>query len=380
MNPRVVVLSASVGAGHLRAADAVTLALKKLVPEAEVENRDVLEFTNPLFRRVYGKAYLDLVNRAPHLVGYIYDQLDRESRSNHRHSDRLRLAIDKLNVQPFENWLLERECDLIINTHFLPAERIALLRLKGKLKTPQVTVCTDFDTHRLWVNQPTDRYFCATQEGSLHLQHWGIPASDIDVLGIPIDPVFSVPANREECLRNQHVEGDRPIVLQSCGGFGVGPVEGVFNSILAVEMPIDLIVVCGRNAKLKTALGKLPVPERHRVHLRGLTTEMDQLMGIADVIVSKPGGLTTSEILARGVPMVVVNPIPGQESRNSDYLLENGAAVKANHPSSLTWKVAQLLEDPARLERMRAAARAIGHPRAAFDVAQRSLAMIGVTP
>jgi processive 1,2-diacylglycerol beta-glucosyltransferase len=378
MKPRVLVLSASVGAGHLRAADAVAKALAQIAPDVQVENRDVLEFTNPLFRRVYGKAYLDLVNRAPHLVGFIYDHLDRESRSNHRNGDRFRMAMDKLNVQPFEQWLLESKCDLVINTHFLPAERISLLRQKGKLSVPQVTVCTDFDTHRLWVNQPTDRYFCPTAEGALHLQHWGVPADDIEITGIPIDPVFAAPADRPACLAQQNIPGDRPVVLQLCGGFGVGPVEGVFNSILAVETPIDLVVVCGRNAKLKTALAKLSVPVRHRVHLRGLTTEIDQLMACANVVVSKPGGLTTSEILARAVPMVVVNPIPGQESRNSDFLLENCAAVKANHPSSLTAKVSQLLDSPERLERMRTAARTIGRPRAAFDVVERSLAMIGV--
>ena len=207
-----------------------------------------------------------------------------------------------------------------------------------------------------------------------------MPRADIEITGIPVDPAFSRPANREACLQQFNLVGDRPIVLQMCGGFGVGPVEGVFESLLEANTPMDLVVVCGRNAKLKTALAALPVPERHRAHILGFTTEMDQLMGCADVVVSKPGGLTTSEILARGLAMVIVNPIPGQEDCNSDYLLENGAAVKANHPSSLSRKLNVLLASRDRLLAMQAAARRLGTPRAAYDVARRSLELIGVAP
>jgi processive 1,2-diacylglycerol beta-glucosyltransferase len=378
MPPRILVLSAAVGAGHLRAAEAVEAALRQVVPSAEVENHDVLKFTNAVFRRVYGQFYLDLVNRAPHLLGYIYDLTDQPSRSGRNRTDRLRLAVEKLNLRRFERLVTERPWDLIINTHFLPAELIARLTSDGKLTVPQVTVCTDFDTHRLWVNQPCRRYFCATDEGAQYLQHWGVPAGDIDVTGIPIHPAFSQPADRAACLRAHGLVGDRPVVLQLCGGFGVGPVESLVRGLLAIEHPLELVVVCGRNEELKGELQRLSAPPRHRVHLLGFTREIDQLMAAADLIVSKPGGLTTSETLARGLPMVIVNPIPGQESRNSDYLLENGAAIKVNHPALLPMKVTRLLDDPARLARMRDAARSLGHPRAAFDVVERSLKLIGV--
>lgn len=378
MKTRVVVLSASVGAGHLRAAEAVELALKQIAPEVEVQNRDVLDFTNAVFRRVYAKAYLDLVNNFPHFVGYFYDWLEGDGEVRPRTRDKLRQAAQKLNLLPFERFLHDEQWDLVINTHFLPAELISKLRTSGKLNLPQVTVCTDFDTHRLWVNQPTDRYFCATDEGSLHLQHYGVPAADIDVTGIPIHPVFAEPVDRARCLSQQGLTIDRPVLLQLCGGFGVGPVEAVFRSLLAVEKPVQIVVVCGRNEELKEALEKISAGDRHRVKILGFTTEVDQLMGCAELVISKPGGLTTSECLARGLPMVIVNPIPGQESRNSDYLLESGAGVKVNHVCTLTAKINELLNNPERLARLRAAAKAIGHPQAAFDVARRSLAVIGV--
>jgi processive 1,2-diacylglycerol beta-glucosyltransferase len=376
MKPRVLVLSASVGAGHLRAAEAVESALRQTHPEIDVENHDVLGFTNAVFRRVYGTAYLDLVNRAPHLLGYFYDRLDLPSRSGRNRTDRIRLAVEKLNLRRFEQFLTSQHWDLVINTHFLPAELIARLTRDRELAMPQVTVCTDFDTHRMWVNQPCRRYFCATDEGAYYLAHWGVPQQDIEVTGIPIDPRFAEPADRAACLASQGLVGDRPVVLQLCGGFGVGPVEELYRALLEIERPLELVVVCGRNEELTSQLGLIAPPQRHRVRLLGFTREIDQLMGCADVLVSKPGGLTTSEALARGLPMVVANPIPGQESRNSDYLLERGAAIKVNHPALLTLKLSRLLDDPGRLARMRETARSLGHPRAAFDVAERSLGLI----
>jgi processive 1,2-diacylglycerol beta-glucosyltransferase len=376
MAPRILVLSASVGAGHLRAAQAVELALRRVVPEATVRNVDVLELTNAVFRRIYGQAYLDLVNQAPHVLGYFYDYLDRPTRSGKHRTDKFRLALQKLNLVPFMRFLQEQPWDLVINTHFLPAEIIASLRKKGKLSVPQVTVTTDFETHRLWVNQPCERYYTATEEGALYLTSWGVPASDIFPTGIPIHPIFSEPKDRAACLARHGLAGDRPVVLQLAGGFGVGPIEKLFQAILEVELPLDVVVVAGRNEKLKTQLQKIPSPERHRVKVLGFTDQIDELMAVADLVVSKPGGLTTSETLARGAAMVIVNPIPGQESRNSDFLLENGAAIKVNNVATLSYKLTSLLRLPDRLDKLKANARQLSRPQAAFDVVKNALELI----
>jgi len=372
MPKRVLVLSASVGAGHLRAAQGVELALRQLDPDAFVKNVDVLELTNAAFRRVYGKAYLDLVNRLPHVLGYFYDLMDRP-RSQLRKSDRLRLVAEKLNMAPFLRFLQTEAWDVIVNTHFLPAELIASLRKQGKFSTPQLTVTTDFETHRLWVNQPCEHYFSATEEGAAYLTHWGVPASDVTVTGIPIHPVFSLPKDRDECVKRQGLAGDRPIVLQLSGGFGVGPIEDIFRSILTIEVPVEVVVVAGRNVEVKERLEQISPPERHRVKILGFTDQIDELMAVADVVVSKPGGLTTSEVLARGAAMAVVNPIPGQESRNSDFLLENGAAVKINNVATLALKLTPLLRDPSKLARLKENALRISKPHAAFDIARRAL-------
>jgi processive 1,2-diacylglycerol beta-glucosyltransferase len=376
MPPRILVLSASVGAGHLRAAEAVELALRQTVPDAVVRNLDVLEMTNRVFRRLYGKFYLDLVNLAPHALGYFYDLMDQPSRSGKNRSDRLRLALQKLNLGPFMKFLKSEPWDLVINTHFLPAEIIASLRKRGELSLPQVTVTTDFDTHRLWVNAPCERYFAATEEGAIYLHHWGVPAEQIFVTGIPIHPVFSAPKDRLDCLVKHGLAQERPVILQLSGGFGVGPIEKLFEAILQTHKPIQLVTITGRNEALREQLAAKAPPPRHQVKVLGFTKEIDELMQAADLVVSKPGGLTTSEVLARSAVMVIVNPIPGQESRNSDYLLENGAAIKVNNAATLAYKLDGLLHEAGRLEHLRANVRRLAKPRAAFDVVASALELM----
>jgi len=376
MGPKLLVLSASVGAGHVRAAEAVELAIRELTPDAVVKNVDVMSLTNALFRRVYAKSYLDLVNKSPHVLGYFYDVMDQPSRSGKHRGDRLRLAVEKLNLKPFTRFLESEQWDLVINTHFLPAEIIASLRKQNRFAVRQVTVTTDFETHRLWVNQPCDHYFTATEEGARYLCRWGVPSTDITTTGIPIHPVFRTPKDRATCLTKHGLTGGRPVILQMAGGFGVGPIEKLYRALLDVEVPLEVMVVAGRNQELKTQLETVPVPPRHHAKIFGFTKDIDELMAGADLVMSKPGGLTTSETLARGAAMVIVNPTPGQEFRNSDFLLENGAAIKANNIATLAYKVTSLLREPGRLDQLKANALRLARPNAAFDVARRALALL----
>src|SRR5690242_8703710 len=213
MSSNILVLSASVGAGHMRAAQAVELALRQLAPDANVKNVDVLTLTSAPFRKMYGEAYLDLVNKVPHVLGYIYDYLDKPRRHDSRR-DKLRLVLEKLNLKKFRDFLQESPWDVVVNTHFLPAEIIASLRREGKLTVPQITVTTDFETHRLWVNEPCEHYTSATAEGAAYLRHWGVPEGNVTATGIPIHPVFSEPKDRGECLKRQGLLGDRSVILQ----------------------------------------------------------------------------------------------------------------------------------------------------------------------
>jgi processive 1,2-diacylglycerol beta-glucosyltransferase len=286
--------------------------------------------------------------------------------------DRLRLVVERLNLAKLCDLLECDAWDVIVNTHFLPAEIIAQLKRDRKIETPQIVVTTDFETHRLWVYKPVEQYTTATEEGAAYLKHWGV-TSRIDVTGIPIHPVFSQAKPRDEMINAHGLAAGLPAILQLAGGFGVGPIATIYQQILSIERPLQVIVVAGKNAKAKAQIESIDVPARHRTKILGFTDQMDELMAAADVVVSKPGGLTTSEVLARGAAMAIVNPIPGQESRNSDYLLENGAAIKINNLGTLSYKLGALLDNTERLRTIRERARAIAKPQAAFDVARLAL-------
>jgi processive 1,2-diacylglycerol beta-glucosyltransferase len=210
-------------------------------------------------------------------------------------------------------------------------------------------------------------------ETRVHLERLGVPPDAITVSGIPIDPVFAV-AKDVRAMRAKHgLAPDRTTILASTGGFGVGPVEALIHTLLEVQHPAQLVVICGRSEALKRQLDELaagrPPPLTPALHVVGYTTEMDEYMAAADLLVGKPGGLTSSEALARGLAPVIVHPIPGQEERNADHLLEAGVAIRCNNLPALAWKIDRLLDDPPRLAAMRANARRWARPHAARDIA-----------
>lgn len=376
--PRVLILAASVGTGHLRAADAVAAAVRQLRPGASVHTADVLRLCTSVFRFCYAQMYLELIRHAPALLGYIYDRIDRPVRlDGSRRWYRLRVWLEKTQLGPFLRLLASQPWDLVISTFFLPAEIIASLRLAGKFHASQALVVTDFESHRNWVTQPCERYFTATEEAALYLQYFGVPPGSTSVSGIPIHPTFGQPQDRAACLERFGLRGDRPVVLLMAGGHGAGPIEHPYRALLDVETPLEIVAITGHNQQAQARLQAIVPPSRHRATIVGYTDRMHELLAVAHLAVTKPGGLTVSEALASGVGLVLINPIPGQEQRNSDYLLEQGAAIKANHLPTLPHKIAELLRHPGHLEQIKKNARRLGRPRAAFAVAEESLGLIG---
>jgi processive 1,2-diacylglycerol beta-glucosyltransferase len=365
---RVLVLSVSAGAGHVRAAQAIERALIATGRVREVRHVDILQYTSKLFRRVYAEAYLDLVNRAPDVLGWLYDYFDEPWKH-----ERLRLALDTLNATRFIRLLKVAAPDWAVSTHFLPAEIIAWLRSKGQLTTRQAIVVTDFDVQGMWLTRHVDRYFVALDETRAHLERLGVSPATITVSGIPIDPVFAEPKDPRVMRMKHGLAPDLTTIIVSAGGFGVGPVEALVHSLLELRHPVQLVVICGRSAELKDRLDQLaaarPPQLTPGVRVVGYTTEMDEYMAAADLLVGKPGGLTSSEALARGLALVIVHPIPGQEERNADHLLEAGVAIRGNNLPALAWKIDRLLDDPMRLAAMRANARRLARPHAAQDIA-----------
>lgn len=370
----VLVCSASAGAGHMRAAEAVQKALARRRPDASVRHVDVLSLATPAFRRLYGQGYVDFVNSAPEVVGAVFDRTNRAA--PHPAARKLGSLLQRSQLRKFEDLVIESNPDLIIHTHFLPAELCERLRRKRKWAAPQAVVVTDYDVHRFWLCPGIDRYFVSRAENVEVLARLGEPREDVSVTGIPIDPEFSVPPDLQTLRHKHKVAPDRPLVLVLSGGFGVGPVAELAESLAGALTSAQMVVVAGRNEVLKDRVAKATAAFRSRVRVIGFTTEMREWMALADLIVTKPGGLTTSEALACGVPMVVTFPIPGQETRNATMLYEEGAAISGESPATVAWRVSQLLANPARIASMRSNARRLGRPNAAFDVADQALALL----
>ncbi len=372
MFKKVLILSASVGAGHLSAANALEKEFKRQNAAEEIKNIDVLNYTNPLFRRLYGKAYLDMVNTMPEVLGWMYDSLDKPW-----HNEKRRLALSKLNTQPFIKLLKNEKPDIAVCTHFLPAEIISWLKSKEKIACPQAIVVTDFDAHALWLAHHYEQYFVALDETKIHLSKLGIPADKITVSGIPIDPVFAEKKDKLAMREKFGLAKDKLTILVSAGGFGVGNIQNLLEALSELQTPAQIIAVCGRNEELKTKLQKLAVEKLNNKTVGfkpiGFTKEMDEYMSASDLIVGKPGGLTTSEALAKGLVFVIVNPIPGQEERNSDHLLEKGCAIRCNNLPVLAYKIDKLLADKERFETMKANALRLAHPHASNDIVRKLL-------
>lgn len=367
---KVLILSASAGAGHLRAAEAVEKAFLELKAANQVRNVDTLEYTNPLFRRLYSKAYIDIVNNAPELFGWFYEHYDKPW-----HNERRRLAFDKLNTRPFIKLLRRYQPDIAVCTHFLPAEIISWLKEKHKIRTRQVIIVTDFDIHAFWLCRHFEHYFVALDETKAHLIALGVPSDKVTVSGIPIDPVFSKPKNKIQMRRLHKLEPELPAILVSAGGFGVGPVEKIMQSLLKMKNAAQVIVICGNNKKLKDKVDKtlknVPADSPVRFRSVGYTNQMDSFMAASDLILGKTGGLTTSEALASGLAFVIVDPIPGQEQRNAEHLLEEGVAIKCNNWPVLAYKIDKLLDNPQRLARMKLKAQQLAKPSAAYDIVKK---------
>lgn len=374
MFDRVLILSASAGAGHVRAAQAIEKAFLQLNAAGELKNIDTLQYTNKLFEKLYSKAYIELVDKAPDLLGWLYNQTDNPWRFEKR-----RLAFDKLNARPFIKLLKEYQPDLAVCTHFLPAEIISWLKQKKGLATRQAIVVTDFDLHAMWLCRHYEHYFVALEETKLHLQELGVPPDKITVSGIPIDPVFAEHKDKIEMRKKLGLDAALPTILTSAGGFGVGPMEMLIQSLIKMRNRIQVIAVCGKNEELKNRLdtlsGQLDANSPVKIIPVGYTTQMDEYMSAADLLLGKPGGLTTSEALAKSLPIVIVHPIRGQEERNSDHLLEEGAAIRCNNLPILAYKIDKLLDDPPRLDEMRANVRRLARPTAAVDIVRKLLSL-----
>ena len=355
----------------MRAAEA--LRAYAALPEFTVEARhlDVMDFVTAAFRKIYTDFYIKLVNKAPALWGYLY-QMTNEAESDST-LEKFRRGLERLNTKSLLKAIADFQPDAIICTHLMPAELLSRMLHKRTLNCPVWVQVTDFDLHRLWVQEHMAGYFAASAEVAYRMQDQGIAEAAITVSGIPIMPAFAQPLDRTDCAQAFGLDPQRTTILLMGGGAGLGSLDAIAERLLALPGDFQLIVLAGKNAAALTALQLLAQRYPGRLLAQGFTDQVERLMACADFVITKPGGLTTSECLALGLPMIVNAPIPGQEERNADFLLEQGVALKAFDNVTLEYRVRYLLAHPAKLADMRHKAHALGRPDAARQVLERVL-------
>lgn len=360
---RVLILSTSAGSGHIKAAEAIESAFKSDPRVSAIQNINALDYTNTLFREFYSTLYTTLVKNAPDFLGWWYKTSDEPWRT-----DKARLMLDRLNTKPLVQLINDFAPDITVCTHFMPAGIISHLIAEKKLKAHLSIVVTDFDFHAMWLSRYFHRYFVALEETKAHLELLGIPSERITISGIPVTPGFAEPVDRKAFLSSLNLSPTRTTLLLSAGTVGIGPAAFIVERLKTLKSDTQTIVLCGKNEELFSEIQKNVADTPEKFLVLGYTDEMQKFMHSSDLFIGKPGGLTTAECLACNLPMLIVDPIPGQEERNSDHLLENGIAIKCNDLTTLAFKIDRLLAVPEKLQTMREATNSMARPNAAQTI------------
>jgi processive 1,2-diacylglycerol beta-glucosyltransferase len=379
MQKKIMVLSASTGSGHVRAAQAIEEACRKDKRVSEVLNIDTLDYTNKVFHRIYAKGYLEAVKSAPDLWAWAFDASDKPWQKSLVSS-----VMERLISQPLVKKIKEYQPDICICTHGMPSDIISTLIMQNEIQTNLGIVVTDYYVHALWLTDIFTRYFVAKKESAIHLSLLGLPSERIVVSGIPVMEAFSKKSARTGLRNKNGIPTDLPMVLLSAGNFGTMAAGDIMKILEQIKTPCRVVIVCGKNEKLKAELEEctadLDGSMACHFTLIGFTDVIHEYLAMSDLFIGKPGGLSTSECLVSGIPMIIWDPIPGQELFNTYHVLENGAGVMPNNALTIGFKVDQILADPKRLKQMSANALRLGFPLAARTIVDAMLENEDETP
>jgi processive 1,2-diacylglycerol beta-glucosyltransferase len=369
---RILIATVTAGGGHLAAAAALDEAWRALRPKDTVERVDLVKFFSPLHRKIHAEGYVRLVARAPELWGMIFTKTDNLKAA--RRLNRIQALFPSRARRRFADFVDQFKPDAVLCTHYEPVDALGQLRRKEKVKSPfVVSIVTDFEAHALWMDADVDLYCVATEETKARLVARGALPENVLANGIPIGAKFATKVDARAVRRTMGLRDDLPTLLVLSGGFGTGPVGKILAGLDKTKAEFQTVVVCGRNEELRRDLAAQD--RKHPTQVLGFASNMHELMVVSDLILTKPGGLTSSEALALGKPLFILDPIPGQEAANSDFLLERGAAAKVNRVEDLPFRIEQLLGSK-KLAEMAKAAKSLGRLKSATTVCEEVLARL----
>ena len=368
---RILILTLSVGAGHVRAAEVVQRALYDCIDPVEVRLLDALKVARSWFLTLYVRPYWWMLRRAPGLWRWLFERRQR-----------------KLHSATAPRWVFRRGCKEVLERlktyapHLVIANEIGAVEIavlgkrEGWFNAPILAVQTDFQTEPPWVQPEIDVYCVASEGARSQLVKWGISPNRILVCGVPVDPVFGIPFDKSELLRGLGLDSQRPVVLVMGGGMGPAPLDAIIERLELCGFPLQVLAVAGHNRTQEQALEHLRGKVALDLHVFGWADTIAEFMAAADLLITKPGGLTTTEALSAGLPMIVTQPIPGPEEQHLRYLEQQGVAVPAKTLEEIPQLVTRMLSKPEALAEMSRRQRDMSRPDAAHAIAQVGRALL----
>ncbi len=350
----ILIFYASYGGGHLNAAKAINEYIKKHYKDVHVELIDCMKYVNKTIEKVTTKAYNQMAKKAPWAWGRIYSDSQKGPLAHITSRSNKIMAIKLLRL------LREKQPDLIISTHPFGSQMCSYLKRKGKIHAKIATIMTDFAPHDQWLvgSDFTDYYFVAHDKMKKYLVRKGVDKDCIFPTGIPLSSKFLKSYDKEKILKELNLKSGKKTILFFGGGeFGLGKTRTVeiFEGFVRYCKDMQIIAIAGKNEKMKLAFDKIVsnYKRQNSIIVFEYTSQVPEFMSVSDLVVTKPGGLTTTESLASHLPMVVINPIPGQEEKNAKFLVKNGIAIWIKKEDNIEESLKNLFSDPEKLETMK---------------------------
>ncbi len=368
MGKKILLLYISEDSGHHCASIAIEKALKKLDTNIETLNINSFNYTNPILEKIINRTYMSVVKRTPEIWEYLYD-----NPKVMRQVQKLRDMIHRFNKGKLKTLLDEFKPDGIICTQAFPCGLIADYKKTFNLSTPLIGVLTDYAPHSYWIFDKVDRYIVPSAETGQKLIDNGVDPAKIMPFGIPIDEKFLERADKDEIFKKLSLGPNVSVILIMGGTQGLGPIKELVTLLDKSHLSLQMLIACGTNKKLYKWLERRKGRFKKKTIIFSFADNINELMHISTIIVTKPGGITTAEALAKGLPMIIVNPLPGQEAMNTKFLLKEGVAVKAENPADVAILLEELLYSKTKLRQMIDKARSLSKPDSAVSIAKLTL-------
>lgn len=371
---KILIFYGSYGGGHLSAAKSICDYIEKNYSDSQVELVDCVEYVNKLFNKLTTKAYKDFSKNARWIWKHLY--YDSESGS----LSRICNTINRLMAIKLNRLIQEFQPDLIISTHPFSSQMCAILKEKGKLNCKVATILTDYAPHNQWLvkSEFIDYYFVAQQGMVDDLVSRGVNKDKIHVTGIPLSSRFLQSYNKQKILEDYGLTSDKNTILFFAGGeFGFGK-DKTFNRLKAIidNLPnLQVVAVAGRNEKMKERFDELVKTTRteSNVKILSFTNQVPELMSVSDLVITKPGGLTTTESLASGLPLIIIDPLPGQEEENAEFIENSGAGIWVKDSDNIETILLNIFNNPDKLENMKSKARLIAKKNSTQNIVETLL-------